>query len=210
MKSSARPHATRRAAPKRPYRMSARAEAAAATGERIITAAMRLFEAYLYDEVSLADVAAAAGVTIKTVLRRFGSKDGLIAAAQKVGLEVVRRERTQAPVGDVPGAIRDLVRHYELRGDAVMRWLAQEERVPALRRVTDAGRALHYAWVDQVFAPWLGKASKARSAAVRQERRARLIAVTDVYVWKIFRRDLGLDVAAVEASIRQLVETALT
>ncbi|MFL5885485.1 MAG: helix-turn-helix domain-containing protein, partial [Thermoleophilaceae bacterium] len=62
---------------KRPYRMTARAEAAAATGERILEAAAELFHARPFDEVTLEDVARRAGVSSQTVIRRYGSKEGL-------------------------------------------------------------------------------------------------------------------------------------
>ena len=77
--------------PVRAYRMVARAEAAEATARAIIAAARRLFSELPYDEVSLPAVAAAAGVTVQTLLRRFGSKDGLFAAAAR------ERSRRSAP-----------------------------------------------------------------------------------------------------------------
>ncbi len=35
--------------------------------------------------------------------------------------------------------------------EGVLRLLAQEERVPAFRFVTDAGRVRYYEWVERVF-----------------------------------------------------------
>jgi AcrR family transcriptional regulator len=57
--------------------------AAKATAEAIIAAARLLFARLPYDEVSLPEVAKQAGVTVQTVLRRFGSKDKLFAAAAR-------------------------------------------------------------------------------------------------------------------------------
>lgn len=185
--------------------MRARAEAAAGTHRRILETAIRQFGARYYDEVSLADVAREAGVTVQTVLRRFGSKEGLADAACAHGMEDVRRARFTSEPGDLEGAVRNLVAHYEEWGDRSLRFLAQEERVPAARRVTDGGRALHHAWVDHAFAPWLAKARGAPRARLR----ARLIAATDVYVWKILRRDLSLDPRAAEAAIRETVAAML-
>lgn len=65
---------------KRPYRMRARVEAAAETGRRILRAAIGLGPEILSDQATLDDVAERAGVTVQTVLRRFGSKEGLIVA----------------------------------------------------------------------------------------------------------------------------------
>ena len=190
---------------KRPYLMGARADAAAATHGRIVEAAIRRFGEQLYDEVSLGDVAQDAGVTVQTILRRFGSKEGLAAAATEVGLAQVREARSQAPVGDLAATLRELSEHYELWGDRSLLFLAQEERVPALRRVTDAGRALHHAWVDRAFAPWLERVG----GAARTRLRARLIAATDVYVWKIMRRDLAMSARATALSMQEHVASVV-
>jgi AcrR family transcriptional regulator len=184
--------------------MTARADAAAETGRRILEAAIRLFGERRYDEVSLADVARDAGVTVQTVLRRFGSKEGLTEAAIALGVEQVRRERW-TPAGGVAAAVANLVEHYEAWGDRSLRFLAQEQRTPAMRRVTDAGRAVHHEWVERVFAA--GLAAARGDARVRL--RARLIAATDVYVWKIMRRDLGLDARATETAMRELVQAVM-
>ncbi len=65
----------------RTYRMTARADAAERTGERIIDAMLKRYAETAYDQIRLQDVAADAGVSTQTVIRRFGSKHGLLAAA---------------------------------------------------------------------------------------------------------------------------------
>lgn len=194
-----RPRATRA------YRMTARAQAADQTRQRVLQAALDRFSDQPFDAVSLAQVAQDAGVTVQTVLRVFGSKEGLVRAAAAQGMEQVRAARWISPPGDLEGAMEALAQHYEAWGDRAMRLLAQEDRVPAVGRVTKAGRALHHQWVDHVFAPWL---ARARGEA-RRRLRARLIAVTDVYTWKIFRRDLGLDARATRQGLRELVDAVL-
>jgi AcrR family transcriptional regulator len=186
---------------KRPYRMRARAEAAAETGRRILEAVIELHMERYYDQVSLEDVAERAGVTGQTVIRRFGSKERLIVAATEAANRQVVRQRDQAPVGDIEGAVKNLVDHYEEWGDGVLRLLAQEERVVAFRAVTDAGRALHYEWVERVFAPLLAK----RAGKARRRLLAELIAICDVYFWKLLRRDLGLSRAQTELAIRETI-----
>src|SRR5215813_10464007 len=124
--------------PARPYRMLARAEAAAATAERILDAAIELFWERPTDQISLDEVARRASVTVQTVIRRFGGRDGLFAAASEREAERVRRQRDEAPVGDVAAAVKVLVEHYETMGDRVLRLLAEEDRVPGLRAI---GRA---------------------------------------------------------------------
>lgn len=190
------------AAPRRPYRQRARAEAAERTAERIMDAAFELFSERLYDELTLADVAHAAGVSTQTIIRRFGSKEGLIEAVGQRVRGQVSAQRDEAPVGDVAGAVANLVEHYEQMGDQVLHLLAQEARVPAFGAAVDGGRRLHHEWVRRTFAPQLA----GLRGAELDRRHGQLVAICDVYVWKILRRDLGMGRAQVELAIRELVE----
>jgi AcrR family transcriptional regulator len=186
---------------RRPYRMRARAEAAEETRRRILDAVIGLHVERYYDQVSLDDVAERAGVTVQTVLRRFGSKDRLIDAASEVVSGRVTSQRGEAPVGDIAGAVENLVDHYEEWGDSVLRLLAQEDRVPAFRRTTDAGRLLHYEWVERTFAPQLSE----REGEDRRRLRTEFVAVCDVYFWKILSRDLGLSREQTELALTEMI-----
>jgi AcrR family transcriptional regulator len=185
----------------RPYRMVARAEAAAVTEQRILDAAWRHFAERPYEEVRLADVATHAGVTVQTLHSRFGTKDALFVAAWAsiVGQEGARREA--APVGDVPAAVRVLYDSYELRGDAVLLLLAAEDRIPAVREMTDAGRRWHREWVRRTLAPLLADIS----GAARERRLTSLVVATDLLVWKLLRRDMGLGRRAAERTVIEMV-----
>ena len=189
---------------KRGYRMDLRASAKAETERRILKAADRYFRDAPYPEVRIEDIAAAAGVSAPTVIHRFGSKEALMAAAARSGAERVRQQRGQAPVGDLPGAISNLVEHYELWGDSVVHLLSQEAAVPVIRDVTDAGRALHVEWVEHTFAQWLP-----RQHAARRRRLSQLVALMDVYVWKVLRRDRGLSRKETETAVREMVSALL-
>ncbi len=191
---------------RRPYRMKSRAETAAATGERILDAATELFWEHTGDEVPLDEVARRAGVSVRTVIRRFGGKDGLMAAASRREIQRVERERDEAPAGDLRGAVRNLVVHYEELGDRVLVLLAEEQRRPELRSMVDEGRALHAAWCERVFAPALAGCRGAR----RERRLAQLVAVCDVYTWKLLRRDRGLSRQETERSLVELLEPLTT
>lgn len=181
--------------------MRARAEMAEQTQRRILESVLVLFGERWFDEMSLADVASRSGVTVQTVLRRFGSKDGLIAAAGEALRQQVESHRRQAPAGDVVGAVGNLMDHYEEVGDLVLRALAQEATHASIRALTDQGRMLHHEWVDRTFAPLLDESSGEERARLR----ASMIAITDVYTWKILRRDLGLPRAQVEAALREMI-----
>ena len=180
--------------------MVARAEAAEATRARILEAARRLFGELPYDQVALGGVAQRAGVTVQTVIRRFGSKERLFAAVAAWRATRIRGERDAAQAGDVVGAIRTLVDSYEHWGDEVLHLLAQEQRSSAIREVIGSGRRYHHAWVRRVFEPML----RGLAPDQRERRLAQLIAVTDVYAWKVLRRDLGLSRDEAEAALGDL------
>jgi AcrR family transcriptional regulator len=185
--------------------MKSRAVTTAETGQRLIRAAMDLFGERLYDQVSLQEVAQRAGVTFQTVMRRFESKEKLFAAAADVGRAQVLSQRNEAPVGDARRAVKSLVEEYERLGDMMIRFVAQEERVPAIRDVTIAGRALHREWVERTFAPTL---ERSRGNA-RRLRVALLITATDLAVWKLLRRDLGLSKPETERAMSKLLAAAI-
>jgi AcrR family transcriptional regulator len=189
----------------RQYRMVARAQSAAATGERILDAAVEAFWEDPGRQVSLDEVARRAGVTAQTVIRRFGGRDGVLAAAAEREAERVSRQRDEAPTGDLRAAVRVLVDHYEAMGDRVLRLLAEEGRVAGLREIADQGRLLHREWCARVFAPAL----RGLVGVERRRRLAQLVAICDVYTWKLLRRDAGLSRRQTEIALVELLEPIL-
>jgi AcrR family transcriptional regulator len=149
---------------------------------------------------SLEALARRAGVTKQTALRHFGSKDGLIEAAIRRTSEIVR---PPAPAGDVPGAVRNLIKHYERYGDLVMRLLGEGNWFYPVRKATDHGRHVHQEWVERTFEPQLQSLNDDRT---RMRRMAQLVAVCDVYVWKLLRRDMQLDLPEAEVALIELIE----
>lgn len=186
---------------RRPYRQSARAAAAAENTRRIVAAAEELFGERLYDQVSLADVAAHAGVGLQTLIRRFPTKEALVAGVGEVVRERVAAQRAEAPVGDVEGAVANLVDHYEDVGGMTLHLLAQESRVPPFAEATETGRLLHREWTARVFEPQL--AGLDRSG--RELRMAQLVAICDVYTWKLLRRDQGLSRARTQRALVEMI-----
>jgi AcrR family transcriptional regulator len=180
--------------------MVARAEAAMQTGERIIDAAVDLFFEAPAGTVSLDEVARRAGVTVQTVIRRFGGREGLMAAAAEREGARVREERAATP-GDVEEAVGALVGHYERVGDRVLRMLSEEPRSPALREIVERGRQSHREWCVTVFAPALA----GLSGRHRTRRLAQLVAVCDVYTWMLLRRQSGLSRKQTEGALVELL-----
>ena len=107
------------------------------------------------------------------------------------------------PVGDVKKAVRLIYDSYEASGDAVMRLLAQEERIAAVRQMADAGGGTTATWVERTFAPLLSSLS----GAERKRRHVALVVATDLYVWKLLRRDMGLSRTAAERIVLEMVST---
>jgi AcrR family transcriptional regulator len=189
----------------RPYRMTARAATTAATGERILNAAVETFWERPTVELSLNEIASRAGVTVQTVIRRFGSKDGVVAAAVERETAKVGRQRDPALVTSPTDAVRQLVDHYEVLGDRVIQMLAEEVRTPALGQVAETGRRFHREWCEQVFAAALSPLA----GRERERRLAQLVAVCDVYTWKLLRRDAGLSRRQTELALLELLEPLL-
>jgi AcrR family transcriptional regulator len=196
----------------RPYKQVARARAQERTRETLLQAAAEELERDSWRQASLESVAGRAGVSKQTALRHFGSKQGLLDAVIRRTSSIVVKERDEAPIGDIPGAVANLVRHYERYGDmvvrllpyrdAVVRVMGQEHRGSLVKRAVDHGHEVHEEWVLRTFEPQLANLDP----RTHERRLAQLVAVCDVYVWKILRRDLGLGVPRVEAALVELIE----
>jgi AcrR family transcriptional regulator len=187
---------------RRPYQMGARAKSTEATRRRILDAVEVAFEELFYDEITLAAVAERAGTTVQTVLRHFESKESLFAASYLHTAEKMGADRGPLPAGDLETIVADLVDHYERFGDRILRLLAQEEREPVLRNLADLGRLYHLHWCRQAFAPAL----QGLRGKTRERRLAQFVTGTDIYVWKLLRRDRGLSRQQTKLAMRELLE----
>lgn len=185
---------------KREYKMTSRAAAIEETGTRILDAAVEVFSESF--DLPLREVAERAGVSEQTVIRRFGGKQSLLEAASRRESERIAAQRDEAPVGDTAGALRVLMDHYEEHGEQVLRMLANEDRFDALGEILNNGRKMHEEWCARVFGPTLDQLEP----EIRSRRLSQLIAATDVYTWKILRRDRRMGRDQVELSIRELAE----
>jgi AcrR family transcriptional regulator len=185
----------------RPYSMAIRGEKAAATRQRILDAARSLFDDAT--EITLERVAAVAGTSVQTVLRAYGSKEELVVAA--IGSFRVEEPVPSPPIRSIGEAVRRLFDDYEAIGDRVIRILAAEHQIAAFAEIARSGRERHRTWVKAAFAAGLAKVPSRRREPVL----VALLAATDVYLWKLLRRDFGLDRAASEAAVERLVRGAL-
>lgn len=189
----------------RSYVMTARARSVEETTTRILESFTELFLARPFAQITLREVADLAGTSVQTLIRHFGDKDGLTAAAAARGTARIAEQRAAAVPGDVPGSVDVLVDHYEAYGAVALRLLAEEESSPAVAEVARAGRRLHRDWCERVFAPFL----RDLSAVDRSRRLAQLVAVCDVWTWRLLRRDAGLDDVQVRLALVEML-TPLT
>lgn len=188
----------------RRYIQTARAEAAEATVRRIIEAFLARLLTQWFDEITLDRVAADAGVTVQTVIRRFGGKEGLLAEAVKTLAEQINAKRT-IPSGDIRVMAERLVEDYEQTGDAIIRLLALEPRHPALAEFLGIGRRYHRDWVAGLLEDQLSHLD----AAARKRATDAVVIVTDVYAWKLLRRDMDRSATAAAATIERLIRAAI-
>ncbi|GAB3879798.1 TetR/AcrR family transcriptional regulator [Terrabacter terrigena] len=179
---------------KRKYTMGARAEAVEETGRRVVHALVSLAGERPFAEISLHDIAAGAGVSVQTVLRRFGSRDALFAVAMETAMSTVEEER-RTPSGDAGAAVRTVVDHYEQRGRASLLLLAQEGHDQVAQKAAQLGKEMHRRWVRDAFSP----------ATDDEVVLDLLVVATDVYTWKLLRLDRGHDRALTERRMRVLV-----
>lgn len=185
---------------KRRYDMTTRAAKAEATRERICASAVELYSAGVIEEFTLDEVARRAGTTVQTILRAYRSKEDLLHAALLAKADSDAPLRPTPP-GDIAAAVAAIFDIYETMGDAVIQRLHDEPRHPALKPLLDGGRNGHRNWVRTAFAPFLQK----RHGRERTPLLQALTAATDVYLWKLLRRDGGLSRTAAEAIVHKFI-----
>lgn len=188
----------------RPYVMRTRAEQAAHTRQRILQSTLSLAFERPIVAIALPDVAERADVSVQTILRQFGSRESLFDATEEFAEREVLAERDTQP-GDIDHALETIVQHYELRGDGVLLLLGQETWEPRAAHITASGRQLHREWVARAFAPVL----PTRDRAERDILIDLLVVATDVFTWKLLRRDRGHSRAETVALMKRMVAALL-
>lgn len=186
----------------RSYDMANRAVSASDTSERIVATTEELLGTVSVGDITLPAIAEGAGVTVQTVLRHMGSRDGCFDAVRERVYARVDAQLGQTSPGDVDAAVSALVAHYESEGRIVLGLLVQESGgEPFVRETVEVGRVYHRAWVEHCFGPLLARPSTKAVDA--------LVAATDLYVWKLLRLDLGRSVRDTQSVITHLVRAIL-
>jgi AcrR family transcriptional regulator len=191
----------------RTYVQRDRAKAARANTERIMQAALELFVERPFDHITLASVAERAGVGLQTVIRRVGTKDGLVRAAGAWAETQVQETRGAPSTGGDPRAVAEAVAaQYERWGAMTDRLLRQEDASPALAEMAELGRSNHRAWIESAFAAQL----EPLDAGERHRLRARLVGVCGIELWQVLRRVEGLSADEATDAVADLIAACLT
>ena len=180
--------------------MGARAQRTGETRAQVLDAAMAILFGS-QSPITLQSTAARAGVSVQTILRHFGTRSDLVQAAATQAWQRVIDLRGLAPVGDVPASVKFLFIHYESFGDRLIQARGREGVVAELSAGLNRARADHRRWVTRTYRPQLAS----RPEPDRERTLNALVAVTDVYTWKLLRRDLELDRREAEATLTGIV-----
>jgi len=186
----------------RTYDMTNRSNAVARTKERIIAATEMLLANGSLTDLTLQAIADNTGVTVQTVLRHMGSREGCLAAVAKVVLERVESQRGHTEPGDLDAAISSVLDHYEAESSLVLNLMEQAGTGDAFAmKAIESGRIYHRNWVKRCFGPLISE--------LKSEITDALVAATDIYTWKLLRHDIGRSKKAARAVMNRLVRGIL-
>lgn len=172
---------------KRTYQMLERAEQVARNDRKIMDAMADLWLELPLSELTLDKVSQRSGVTVRTILRKFGSKDGLFKACIEYDGDRFTQKRMDVAPGDLPGIIEALLEEYERMGDALIRTLTVEYEFPSTQEMLKKARTIHRDWCVMAFEPFLPPKTSDHYETILSA----FIAATEFYLWKLLRRDLG-------------------
>nr|MBI1229373.1 TetR family transcriptional regulator [Cytophagales bacterium] len=187
---------------KRRYKMQARAKKVSENEERILKSIFEHWKKLSIHEITLEMVAADSGVTVRTILRKYGSKEGLIEACVEKDISNIKKVRNTAATGDYSQALEILLNDYERIGDAAVRTLAIELELPIAKKILDNGRAYHREWCKIVFGPFLPD----QNSSDYEPQLLSFITATEFYLWKLLRRDLNKSPETTFLVFKSLVE----
>lgn len=168
----------------------------------IIKAWGQLWAKYSINEITLEMIAEEAKVTKRTILRKFGSKEGLMAESLSYDPAEISTERDHAKTGDIDDILKTLLTNYENIGDAAIRTINLESELEIARKIGTKGRIQHRNWCKNVFAPFLPHPNSANF----EIQLISFIAVTEIYLWKLMRKDLKLSKKKTYSVFKNMLE----
>lgn len=184
----------------RAYRQEKRAQELDERRAATIEAVFALWAERGFEGVTLQSVADQAGVSLKSVVRYFGTKEGLLRACLDASVAREEGARDVTP-GDVRAVVATLAERYEQLADRIVRDAEIEFRYPVMAEWVARARASHRDWLGRAFAPWLPA-----SGRVRKERLGALFWATEIRSWWALRHALGHDRASAERVMKSLLD----
>lgn len=155
---------------------------------KIIKAFGRLWNQYSIKEITLEMVSGEAGVTTRTIMRKFGSKEGLLAESLTVLAAEIESSRKETKASDIDAVLQALLSNYETMGEAAIRTISLEPELEIARQIGQKGRELHRNWCIQMFSSYLPDPNTPEFEIQLNS----FIAATEIYLWKLMRKDLKL------------------
>jgi AcrR family transcriptional regulator len=187
----------------RAYNSEQRNLAVQKSRERAIAEFIVLSGKMSLDEITLEKVAQATGVTVRTLLRHFDGKEHLVREAHETILKSVE----SILVEEEPGShafIGRIVRFMEVAGDYVVRFESEAGQYPSLVADLEKGRQMRRMALSRMFDANIQCDEAARERALQA-----LYVVSDVYAWKILRRDYGLSMEDTQSLLLDLTEVVM-
>lgn len=182
----------------RKYNNTKRVNSAKKTNIKIIEATEYLLANVPLSHVTLPEIAKKAEITVQTVMRHMGSRDGCLNTAAEYVANRIDSQRSKTEPGDIDAAISDIISHYESEGRLILNILAQTNNGDSfINSVTERGRIYHRKWVEHCFGPHINISNEETIDA--------LAAATDIYVYKIIRLDMGRSLNVTKSVINRLV-----
>ncbi len=186
----------------RKYSMTKRTDSSKKTNDSIIRATENLLANGPLDKVTLPAIAKGANVTVQTVMRHMGSREGCLKAVAKIVAQRIDSQRGHVKPGDIDSAISDLMEHYESDSTLILNLLDQASKGENFaKKMAEKGRRYHRNWVIQLFNPLVD--------IKKQENVDALVIATDIYVYKLMRLDMGRSFKKTKSIINYLVRGIL-
>ena len=156
-------------------------------------------------DVTLQKIAEGADVALRTVLRHFGSREGVFEAAFQQIQVAISQNRVETPPSDLQSAMSSLFLSYEKDGDLMIKALEEEHDIPLLHELLEEGRRHHRRWLERHIGPLLPNLSPSKREAKFRE----LYAASDIYLWKLLRKDLNASRKDAQQTMQNLVHSVV-
>ena len=164
--------------------MAKRAEATGRMRRRIELALIELLAAQPFSAITIGDIAAKAGVSVRTVQRHYASRDNVLAACVGFPTRALADQLSRRPPASSPrAALRDLVQalfsFYEANSEQAWAVYSRAQDVPVLEELRRATVRARESLIDPLFERWPDSWSTDKRTA-----RAAMLGLTAFGAWQ--------------------------